>query len=166
MNTLWNRARDRRDGDQGFTLVELLVVIVIIGILVAIAIPVFLSQREKGWASAAQSDLRNSAPIAETFFADNGTYLASTETGMNESPDVDARRSIRWYRHRLLHRGDARQDRGQDLEPGQLHRQGHRGRLLRSTSRTTARGASSDAPRAGTTRSTHVLSPLAPALTS
>lgn len=88
MNTLWNRARDRRNGDQGFTLVELLVVIVIIGILVAIAIPVFLSQREKGWASAAQSDLRNSAPIAETYFADNGTYTGLDETGMNETTDV------------------------------------------------------------------------------
>jgi type IV pilus assembly protein PilA len=88
MNTLWNRARERRNGDQGFTLVELLVVIVIIGILVAIAIPVFLSQREKGWASAAQSDLRNSAPIAETFFADNGTYTALTNADMNHSDDV------------------------------------------------------------------------------
>ena len=88
MNTLWNRARERRDGDQGFTLVELLVVIVIIGILVAIAIPVFLNQREKGWASAAQSDLRNAAPIAETFFADNGTYTGLSTADMNNTVDV------------------------------------------------------------------------------
>jgi type IV pilus assembly protein PilA len=88
MNTLWNRARERRNGDQGFTLVELLVVIVIIGILVAIAIPVFLNQREKGWASAAQSDLRNSAPVAETWFADHGTYTGLLTTGMVKTPDV------------------------------------------------------------------------------
>jgi type IV pilus assembly protein PilA len=75
MHALWNRAKARRDGDGGFTLVELLVVIVIIGILVAIAIPVFLNQRQKAWTSAAESDLRNVAPVAESFFADNGTYV-------------------------------------------------------------------------------------------
>ena len=41
--------KEERDG--GFTLIELLVVILIIAILAAIAIPVFLRQREKGWRS-------------------------------------------------------------------------------------------------------------------
>ena len=89
MNTMWNRARERREGDGGFTLVELLVVIVIIGILVAIAIPVFLSQREKGWMSAAQSDLRNGAPVAETHYADTGSYaLLDPVTQMNHTDGV------------------------------------------------------------------------------
>ncbi len=67
--------------DQGFTLIELLVVIIIIGILAAIAIPVFLNQRKKGWDAQAKSDLRNAATAEETYLTDNNTYLASTAPG-------------------------------------------------------------------------------------
>jgi type IV pilus assembly protein PilA len=63
-------------GDEGFTLIELLVVIIIIGILAAIAIPVFLNQREKGWEAAVQSDLRNAATAQETWLTQNDTYTA------------------------------------------------------------------------------------------
>src|SRR3954449_6408743 len=58
------KAMEEREG--GFTLIELLVVIIIIGILAAIAIPVFLNQRKKGWDSQAKSDLRNAATAEET----------------------------------------------------------------------------------------------------
>jgi type IV pilus assembly protein PilA len=68
------KTQEEREG--GFTLIELLVVVIIIGILAAIAIPTFLNQREKAWAKAAQSDLRNSAVVVEEYFSDNGSYPA------------------------------------------------------------------------------------------
>jgi type IV pilus assembly protein PilA len=62
--------------DAGFTLIELLVVVIIIGILAAIAIPVFLSQRQKGWDAQAKSDLRNMATAEETVLGESGSYTA------------------------------------------------------------------------------------------
>ena len=64
--------------DEGFTLIELLIVIVIIGILAAIAIPTFLNQRNRAFRSAVQSDLRNVAAEAETFYVDKTTYAGFT----------------------------------------------------------------------------------------
>ncbi len=63
-----------RRSDDGFTLIELLVVIIIIGILAAIAIPVFLSQRAKGYEASEKSDLRAVAERMEIFYTDNYTY--------------------------------------------------------------------------------------------
>ncbi len=65
-----------RNKDEGFTLIELLVVIIIIGILAAIAIPVFLNQRESAAKASLTSDARNGAVLIETFFTDNNAYPA------------------------------------------------------------------------------------------
>lgn len=70
-------AKAMNEKEKGFTLVELLVVIIIIGILSAIAIPVFMNQRQKAVDSGIKSDLRTIANEVESYYVDNQEYPAS-----------------------------------------------------------------------------------------
>ena len=67
-----NKIRD----EKGFTLIELMIVIAIIGILAAIAIPQFSAYRKRSYNAAANADLRNAATAQEAYFVDESTYTA------------------------------------------------------------------------------------------
>jgi type IV pilus assembly protein PilA len=64
--------------DEGFTLIELMVVVLIIAILLAIAIPTFLGARNSANARAAQSNLRNALTAEQTYFTNNQVFDSST----------------------------------------------------------------------------------------
>jgi type IV pilus assembly protein PilA len=84
--------RAARDNVDGFTLIELLVVMIIIGILAAIAIPVFLSQKAKGYDASTKADLRTIANELESYNTDGNGY---PNAATNPSPIVIGTNTVR-----------------------------------------------------------------------
>ncbi|MGH8875212.1 MAG: type IV pilin protein, partial [Acidimicrobiia bacterium] len=72
----WLRSRLHKN-EEGFTLIELMVVVLIIAILIAIAIPTFLGARERAQDRAAQSDLRNALAAEKVYYVDEEAYTAT-----------------------------------------------------------------------------------------
>ena len=66
-----------KTGQKGFTLIELMIVVAIIGILAAIAIPQFASFRVKAFNSAASSDVKNIKTSLEAYYSDNQFYISN-----------------------------------------------------------------------------------------
>ena len=90
-----SKLRERSGSESGFTLVELLVVMLILGILAAIAIPAFFNQRDKAQDADAKASVRAGQTAIETYATDNnGAYtgadeaaLIAIESTLNDAPN-------------------------------------------------------------------------------
>jgi type IV pilus assembly protein PilA len=84
--------RRRNGNEEGFTLIELMVVVLIIAILIAIAIPTFLGARNRAQDRGAQSNIRNAFTAEKTSYTDKSQYSNDVTTTL---PGIEP--SLKWF---------------------------------------------------------------------
>lgn len=83
MKTIFTSVNKKHDKESAFTLIELMVVVVIIGILAAIAIPVFMNQQKSAIAASVKSDVKN-----------NSAQIVASDGKLYEKPSVFAKKAV------------------------------------------------------------------------
>ncbi len=81
------RVLRRAQEEDGFTLIELMVVVMILAILIVMGLPTFLGVKARFQDRAAQTDLRNTVLAARILFTDNATFSSANETAHGPRPD-------------------------------------------------------------------------------
>src|SRR5438270_11349853 len=86
---MFKAIHDRLNNDEkGFTLIELMVVVLIIAILIAIAIPTFLGARQRAQDKQAQSNIRNALTTEKTYYVDNQARSEERRVGKERKTRV------------------------------------------------------------------------------
>jgi type IV pilus assembly protein PilA len=80
---------ERHQSEEGFTLIELMVVVLIMGILMAIAIPTFLATQGSAHDAAAKSDATNAFTNEKAYYEDNQTFLDVSSATVGDSLDAN-----------------------------------------------------------------------------